>query len=355
MATALYLKNTTLNGITDAAIAALIYDMTTGAAASVDTAVTDTAASGTEIQLTKTAGGSTVAWVSGRAPAGGFTLTATDISAWQHESHMNANIGGRYSVYKYSGGTLTALDSLPPAPGGRGLFDDGVEMATSAREDVWTGNVADTAFAENDRIVVKLFLTNIGAMGGGFTGTLTFNAADAAIGDSFFNIAETVTFKAEANSGTSAVTLAEATSSASGKVTVKGTSTVTLDAASSSASGKVTVTGTTGVTLADFTSSASGTVQNPTGVTGTSAVTLANATSSASGKVSIVGSSGVALADYASTASGKVASLGTSGVTLEPFISSATGNSAGAPAVVADNFLAAYRELERVRHGFRRT
>jgi hypothetical protein len=43
-------------------------------------------------------------------------------------------------------------------------------------------------------------------MGSGRTCTLTFNAADAATGDSWFNLAETVTFQAEAATGTLGVT-----------------------------------------------------------------------------------------------------------------------------------------------------
>lgn len=161
-----------------------------GAAA--DTCVTDTVASGTEIQLTKTAAGLTVAWISGRVPAGGFTLTSTDISAWQHESNMLANIGGRFRVFRYQAGpTITEL--------GGGPFNDGVEMNTAAREDTWAGPVTDQAFSENDRILLRVYLTNVGTMASGHTGTLTFNAASAATGDSFFNIAETVVFKAEAD------------------------------------------------------------------------------------------------------------------------------------------------------------
>jgi hypothetical protein len=217
MATKLVLRNTTLNGIVDAAIASIIYDMVTAFGSSVDTAVTDTAASGTEIQLTKTSGGSTVAWVSGRVPAGGFTLTTSDISAWFIESSMNANAGGRLRVYKYSGGSLTEI--------GGGPFDDGVEFSsTSDTEMTWLANVTDTALAEDDRIVVKLFLTNVGTMAGGFTCTHKFNAADAATGDSFFNINETVTFKPENQtiSGVGAMASDEAFGTLGANFTVNG-------------------------------------------------------------------------------------------------------------------------------------
>ena len=205
MATKLFKRNTTLNGVVDAAIASIIYDLAPAAGAAVDTVVTNSqAGTGWEAQATKTAGGSTVAWITGRVPAGGFTLTQADISVWQVESNMNANIGGRFRVYKYSGGALTEM--------GGGPFDDGVEMNTADREDTWIGNMTDTALAENDRIVLKYFITNAGTGASGHTGTMKFNAADAATGDSFFNLAETVTFKAEDQSITGAGAIATAES-----------------------------------------------------------------------------------------------------------------------------------------------
>lgn len=154
------------------------------------TAATTTTAGGTEIQWTQTAGGSELLFVSGRVPAGGFTLTTTDISLWCHESGTAVNTGGAYRIFK------RAADTTETELGG-GLYSDGVEFTkTTPTEMTWVGNPTDTAFAENDRILLKIKAAAVGAMGAG-TVTLTFNAADAATGDSFFNIAETVTFKAE--------------------------------------------------------------------------------------------------------------------------------------------------------------
>jgi hypothetical protein len=128
--------------------------------------------------------------------------------------------------------------------------------------------------------------------------------------------------------GTVAVTLAAATSSASGTVTdpgITGTVAVTLEAFTSSASGTEVFTGTSAQTLADFTSSASGTVANP--VTGTVAVTLEDFTSSASGTVGdvITGTAAVTLEDFTSSASGSLVITGTSAQTLAAFTSTATG------------------------------
>jgi len=187
--TKLFLRNTSNNPITDSGDGVL-YDMVIAAGASADTDVVNTVASGTEIQWTDVGGGATVAWISGRVPAGGFTLTTTDLSIWAQESNMLANCGGRYRVFRYQPGpTITEL--------GGGPFNDGVEFGTAAAEMTWLGNVTDQVLNENDRILVRVYITNVGTMGGPYTCTITFNAADAATGDSFFNIAETVTFKAE--------------------------------------------------------------------------------------------------------------------------------------------------------------
>ena len=185
MATKLFLRSTKTNGI-----GANYFDMVTTAGSSATTAVTTTVASGTEIQWTQTAGGEELLFISGRAPAGGFTLTTTDISIWAHESGTGVNAGGAFRIFKRdSGGTETEL--------GGGLYSDGVEFTkTTPTEMTWTGNPTDTAFAENDRILLKIKAVNVGVMGAG-TATLTYDAADAATGDSFFNIAETVVFKPE--------------------------------------------------------------------------------------------------------------------------------------------------------------
>ena len=189
MPTKLFLRNTQLHGLTPSGDTTW-YDMDITAGASADTGVVDTVASGTEIQWTKTAGGATFAWISKRVPSGGFTLTQVDIDVWCHESNAQANSGGRFRVFKRAAnGTITEL--------GGGPFNDGVEFGTSAASMTWIGNVTDTAFAEDDRILLRLYITNVGTMGGGRTCTVTFNAADGATGDSFLNLAETVTFKAE--------------------------------------------------------------------------------------------------------------------------------------------------------------
>src|SRR5688572_1145774 len=177
--------------------------MVTVAGNSSTTGVVNTTASGTQIQWTKTAGGAVLEWISGKVPAGGFTLAGTmSFSIWAQESNTGANCGARVRVFKYSGGNESEIVGGP--------YNDGVEFGTSAGEMTWTGAPTSTAFAEDDRIIVRYYITNVGTMGSGRTCTITYNAADAATGDSFFQINENVTFKSETVS--LSVTIAESLS-----------------------------------------------------------------------------------------------------------------------------------------------
>jgi hypothetical protein len=189
MATKLFLRTGTQNGI-----GAFRDMLTTAGDVGTDTAVVNTAASGTQVQWTHTAGGSVAEWISGRAPAGGFTLSGTmTFSIWAHESNMNANCGARARVFKRTGAGVESEI-------GGGPWNDGVEFGTSSAEMVWTGAPTSTAFAENDRIIVRFYITNVGTMASGHTCTLTYSGPDATSGDSFFQINETVAFKADATS-----------------------------------------------------------------------------------------------------------------------------------------------------------
>lgn len=187
MATKLFLRNTTLNGFIDSGTASSVRDMSTTAGSAGTPATSNsfnTTAGGTEI------GGQGWFWISGYTPSGGFTLTSTDISVWMLESNMSANIGGRYRVYKLASGASWGAETEL----GGGPFDDGVEFGTTSTEMTWVGNVTDTAFAVNDRLIMKLFITGVGGMAAGFSGQLAFDTADGGAADSFFNIAETVAF-----------------------------------------------------------------------------------------------------------------------------------------------------------------
>jgi len=177
MATKLFLRNT-------ATLVTGYYDLLPTAGAASDTCVTNTTGTA-NIQLTKTAGGTAVKWIT-RPVGTAFTLTAADISLWQSESSNSANAYGRFRIFKYSGTTGSETELLG------GPFDDGTEMQrVTPREDTWTADPTDTSFAKGDRIVLICYIGNNAS---GYTCTMTFNAADGSTGDSFFNINETITF-----------------------------------------------------------------------------------------------------------------------------------------------------------------
>src|SRR5688500_15727922 len=141
MATILFLRNTTTSGVSG------YQDLSAAQGASVATGVVNTTASGTEIQWTATAGGSVIAWISGRSPTGGWTLSGTvTFEIYALESNMNANIGARARLFKRTAaGVITEI--------GGGPFNDGVEFSTSAGLMTWTGTPSSTPFAEDDQLI----------------------------------------------------------------------------------------------------------------------------------------------------------------------------------------------------------
>jgi hypothetical protein len=188
MATKLFLRNTlTLGRDNDGFI---WQDMSSSAGSSLVSVTAPTSAGGTQIAFTN--GTTQVNFVSGRVPAGGFTLSGTmTFNIWALESNNLANCGGRAFVYRY--GLDGSFNEVAGGP-----WNDGVEFTTAAAVYNWTGTPTSTAFVENERIVVVYYITNVGTMGGGRTCTLNYNAATGgANGDSWFQINETVTFKAD--------------------------------------------------------------------------------------------------------------------------------------------------------------
>jgi hypothetical protein len=332
VATKLVLRNTTANGITDTGDG-IVYDMVTTFGSASDTGVVNTTASGTEIQWTKTAGGSTIAWISGRVPSGGFTLTTTDVDAWCHESNMNANIGGRYRVFQ-----RTAAGSVSELGGGP--FNDGIEFGTAAASMTWAGNVTDTAFAENDRILVRLYITNVGTMASGHTGTITFNAADASTGDSFFNIAETVAFKAEDVTGTGTCAAGGLESAGTGSEVFTGTGTAASAGGAGSGTGSLAFEGTGTATAAGLETAGTGTHEAGS-VTGTGECASAGLETAGSGTytpLAITGtgtcaasgleSAAVGALTFSGTGAAASAGLESAGAGAEVF--TGTGTAAGA-------------------------
>lgn len=223
----LYLRNTQTNGITSGGVNC--YDLLTTAGASNDTAVVTATASGTDIQWTKTAGGSILVFTTGRAPVGGWTIIHADLALWAFESVATVNAGLRVRFYKRdTGGTETLIGGSP--------FDDGVELSTDNTLMEWAGNVTDTALAEDERLLVKFYLTNVGTMAAG-TATINFN------GDSTSGSSPSVSYIGTASYTESGST---STATAAGIGTASSTRRVIATVAQTTASGRTLTSATIG-------------------------------------------------------------------------------------------------------------
>jgi hypothetical protein len=195
MATTLYLRKTK-NSLGHRTDTAQWRDLLTTRGAGVTTAVVNTAAAGTEIPWSEVAGGSPALAFISPAVSAGFTLATTDtmtFNIWAVESSMNANAGARARVYIWRRWT-NALNEVPGGP-----WSDGVEFGTAIAVMNWTGNPSSNVTVDiGDRIVLALFITNVGTMAGGFTCTMDLEGATgAADGDSWLQLTNTVSFLAE--------------------------------------------------------------------------------------------------------------------------------------------------------------
>jgi hypothetical protein len=283
MATKLFLRDAKTNAI------GVFRDLsTTAGGGTAPLGEISTTASGTEIQWKDNGQTELLEWISGRAPSGGFTLSGTmTFSIWARENNMNANCGARSKVFKR---TAAGVETLIGGP-----YNDGVEFGTSAAEMVWTGTPTSTAFAENDRLIVRYYITNVGTMAGGFVCSLDYGAPDATTGDSFFQINENVTFKAEdvpAITGTMDVTEAgEDDFTAAGTVPVAGSLAATEAGADDfTADGTVTEAGITGTLAATESGADDVTASGTVAVSGTLSATESGADdATASGAVVVQG------------------------------------------------------------------
>lgn len=167
------------------------------------TAVVNTVASGTEIQWSATAGGSVIAWASPRF-ARNFYISNPDpdlnaaglrVNAWVHESATAANVTWRAKIWRRRpDGTETLILTT----------SDTAELGTSAAKRTISSLTSGATFTptemlEDDRLIVRLYIINVGVMGGARTATLTYdkNTVTDATGDSWVEIYETPGVKAE--------------------------------------------------------------------------------------------------------------------------------------------------------------
>lgn len=189
MATRLYLRDLQAN-----AIGSEYYDMIATAGAATILSRTRTEVDGLPNQLTHEVSANIIlCWVSGRAPSGGFTLTTGTVVAPCKESSGSANARLAVKVYhRTSGGTETEI--------GGGPFNSGAEMNSASFVDQTVAcNTTDQAFAEDERIVLRLFIEPTTSWTDGNSADVNYNDADATTGDAYYEIAETVTFKAESS------------------------------------------------------------------------------------------------------------------------------------------------------------
>jgi hypothetical protein len=179
--TKLYLRTTTDNGLG-------FQDLIAAAGASNHSIVTSTTALATEIEVTE----KVVEWISGRAPAGGFTLAGPiTFNVWSAESDGTANTGLRARLFKKpKSGSEVELG---------GPYDMGQELAAGTSVlNSWTGTPPTTEFAEDDRLVLRIYVTNAGGdMGGGDFVTMDYDGSTSGADyDTWIQLSQFVTFKA---------------------------------------------------------------------------------------------------------------------------------------------------------------
>lgn len=159
------------------------------------TAVTNTSAGGTDIQVTKTGGGTALAWITPPLQTSVTISGTVTCNIYGGESATAANTAFRCRLFKYSGGSegssfLTA-----------NMTTELSTSTTTVRN--WTGTPTSTAFSAGDRIVIKLFLENCatsgcptGTMGGGATATVGYDGTtDGSNAASWVQTNENVTFQ----------------------------------------------------------------------------------------------------------------------------------------------------------------
>ncbi len=147
---------------------------------------TTTTGSGDDIQCTATAGGTALKWIT--APFGSAKTLVTQVfcNLWCKETSAAANCGPSIELYPYSASTEGSVF----------LDDDALqtEITTSFAAVRWMTVAATTTdFAVGDRLVIKVYVSNVGLTMGAVTGGFLFDydgPTDNADGDSWIDIQE---------------------------------------------------------------------------------------------------------------------------------------------------------------------
>lgn len=148
----------------------------------------------------------TLEFLSGRVKSPGFTLSDVlnvTTRVWMHESSSSANAAGRLKVFlRKPDGTETLVATRNTAS----------ELPTSATATTMTGTASlqqVTNFAEDDRVVVRCYITNVGTMAASFRATLYYDANSVGVGvtgNSYINLLDGPEFKLESDpAGTSRI------------------------------------------------------------------------------------------------------------------------------------------------------
>ncbi len=147
--------------------------------------VTNTTGSGTNIQVTDSAGGTTLVWFS--PPLTGVTISgAITINLRGQESNGQANCGRGILIERTNGAGAVQSTILNAAEGNEFTTSDAANAS-------WTPTPTSTTLNTGDRLKVTLQLRNVGTMGSGRTVTYSVNGpTGGAAGDSFLTLTETL-------------------------------------------------------------------------------------------------------------------------------------------------------------------
>lgn len=154
------------------------------ASTTVSTAVTNTTASGSDINMTDSAGGTDVLWITmpflndvafaGRAVA----------NIWAKESNASANAQVQYLLKEYTTSAQSAFQTS--------AF--GTELTTSIAQDQWSDALdTPTTVDAGNRLIIQPQITNSGTMGASQTVTMDYNGSTTgADGDTYIMMNENI-------------------------------------------------------------------------------------------------------------------------------------------------------------------
>ena len=164
----------------------LLVDQRDPTSTALSTSVTATTSGGFSIQCTDTSGGTALKWIT--KPFLSDVAFAADkilFNLWLKESAAGANAGVCPALYEYTTSEQATF---------AGTTNGGTEAGTSAARYVFlTTNLTATTIDAGNRLVVKLFVENVGTMGASETVTVDYGGISEGIdGDSFIELNEAV-------------------------------------------------------------------------------------------------------------------------------------------------------------------